>query len=344
MKKIKLAVCVLFAGIVLSSCGSSSDGGGDDVLLPVNLQTPKYKNVSALYNITSSSGKYKSVELTEAGNYVIIAKNSLAREFTVNEATDLAIAPWYQTATTRSTTYQNIITGKYTQKDDNTFELEGFGTITITSSDGTTTSLDIVENSGSSYTLTAAKKTQLEGSEQTNHLCRTWSVASLRMKLSGNVGMVEGISLPDFSFDESVNGGDLPGLMTKFYRSTLNWAAQMAKQYGQDAPSSSEIEKMVAEESAKYANTLPSVDGFLFSQTGTYMVTYGNGTLAIATWSWEEKGSNVMQYSWDYGNMSSAALAGKCTVQFSGSQCILTEDKVVNGINAKMIYTLSEAQ
>ena len=73
------------------------------------------------------------------------------------------------------------------------------------------------------------------------------------------------------------------------------------------------------------------------------MVTYGNGTLAIATWSWEASNSNILQYSWDYGNMNSAAFSGKCEIQFSGSQCILTEDKEINGIASKMTYTLSEA-
>ena len=90
-------------------------------------------------------------------------------------------------------------------------------------------------------------------------------------------------------------------------------------------------------------NEKPNFFRISFVIRKSYMVTYGNGTLAIATWSWEASNSNILQYSWDYGNMNSAAFSGKCEIQFSGSQCILTEDKEINGIASKMTYTLSEA-
>ena len=80
---------------------------------------------------------------------------------------------------------------------------------------------------------------------------------------------------------------------------------------------------------------------FLFSQSGTYMVTYGDESLAIATWSWEDKNSNVLNYSWDYGSMESE-LSGEAKISFKDNNCIITEEQEMDGVKMTMTYTLEE--
>ena len=74
-KKIwSLATMVVMAvafGVLNSSCSSDGDGG--------TLSEPEYSDVSAKYNIGSSS-PYSSIELTESGHYVVTLNSAQAKK------------------------------------------------------------------------------------------------------------------------------------------------------------------------------------------------------------------------------------------------------------------------
>lgn len=331
---------LLLMGSVISftSCSSSDDDGDNGTLDP-----PAYKSSSALYQVTSSNSKYSSIEFTESGSYIVVAKSAInhAMQNTEGKKFSFAMAPWVE-ASTRATTSGNIITGKYTV-DGNKYILEGFGTITVNTSGDTTVSLEIAETGSEPYTLTAAKKNQMPGSEQTDKLCRSWKVASLGMKASFNV---EGAQ--SFNFDKTVEGGNIAELMATFYADMMNWAANLSRQYGEEIPQDM-LNKQIEEQKKEIYKAYTTFESVIFSQAGTYMVTYGNGTLAVATWAWKDNSNSVLQYSWNYANMNASGASGECGIQFKGSKCIMTEnqsanniDTVVKGADMTMTYTLEE--
>ena len=342
LKKMNWYYALLFVvgAFTLSSCSSDDDETEDFG----TLETPAFKEVSAFYSITESGSDYSSIELTESGNYVIVKNSNAHRAMSASNETmsTLVASPWYQ-ATTRNSAYDNIITGTYTKSGNDTFVLEGFGTITIKNGGGTTFSLEITENGAEPYTLTAAKKEQYEGTPETNKLCRTWRIAGMRMTMSG-AAQNEGQAY-NFSFDESVNDGNMGELMYKIYVSTIRWAISVS---GESVPEKY-IQEELAQEKQQIINAYPVVDKMIFTQAGTYMVTYADSRLAVSTWSWIGTTFDKIHYSWDYSNASSV-MAGDCSVEFQGGRCIITETKsnlssdVVSGANAKLVYTLVESK
>ena len=334
------AMMLSVATLSFTACSSDDDDNGG------TLDVPAYKDVSALYTITQSGSNYSSIELTESGNYVIVRNSSNSRrEITRAVANEklagFVVSPWFSDMT-RSTTYNNIITGKYTKNGDNTFVLEGFGTIAVTSAGDSSYSLEITENGSQPYTLTAARKEQYPGAEQTVKLCRTWHISSIRMLMSGTADN-EGQSL-NFSIDESVDGGDMPSLMYKCYASMMRWAINAS---GKSVPESY-FEEELAEQKKRFESAYPYVEDMIFTQVGTYMVTYKGDKLAISTWTWQGDSFDKIHYSWNYSNMTSV-ISGDCKVEFNGNKCIITEEKsgsadIVRNADVKAIYTLTEVK
>ena len=320
-------LCTLALGF--TSCEKEEDE--DD---GVSLELPQYSEESARYEITEYGSRLKSVEFTGSGDFVIIYNTSYNRSGNSMEEQSckyagVAVSPWAHAATRYGNYVPTIITGKFTKKGD-TYILEGFGQITVTNDDGSIASLVIKEDGQSSYTLTAAVAEQYEGSERTLNLCRTWNVKKLRLKVSA-VG---------FKFDETTMDGDLGGLMLAYYREVLEYAAKEANKQGENVTQDM-IDEALEEIAVELDNPRLVIKQFLFSQSGTYMVTYGDESLAIATWSWEDKNSNVLNYSWDYGSMESE-LSGEAKISFKDNNCIITEEQEMDGVKMTMTYTLEE--
>lgn len=110
----------------------------------------------ALYSFRDKSAGISSLELTESSRYIIIRN----------------------TATKASTSEKPVIEGKYTKKDG-TYNLEGFGTLTVEpdrDADGIT-SLTITETGKAPVTVQAAVTRHSSGVPVlTLKLCRTWNV------------------------------------------------------------------------------------------------------------------------------------------------------------------------
>lgn len=329
-----MTMVLMSVGFISCSSDDEEDSG--------SLSTPAYKDVSALYRVTDGNTLFTSFEFSESGNYVIVKRTGYkSREKSATRAAGLMVSPWYEEMT-RSTSYSNIITGKYTKKGDNVYELEGFGTITVTSDSNGQYSLEIAESGETPYTLTAERKEQYAGSARTNKLCRTWRISNIRMQLKGTAH--NGDKSYDMNIDENVNGGNLAELMYKFYVSTVNWAIKVS---GENVPQSY-LDSEFSSQKKEYERMYPVVETMMFTQTGTYMVTYANSTLAVATWTWYEDSDDKIRYSWNYSNMSSV-ISGDCSVEFKGNKCILAEEKtgsfdIVSGASVKTIYTLTEVK
>ena len=343
MKKIFLALTLIVGTVFLTGCKGDS------------LETPAYKSSSALYQVTMVGAPLTSVEFTESGNYVIVKSglpqnaplpNGVSRaEEEVNKPACFLFSLGNQPET-RSSSGNKIITGKYTKKDDTTYELKGFGTIKVTATDGSNYSLIITETGSDPYTLTAAKKEQYKDSEPTGKLCRTWKIAGIRIELEF-AGSFEGKSV-ELDIDEEVDNGDMAELFLKVYESSLR---QLGKTIGKSA-SDSEIKKAVDDMRDDVKKTYPNVENMIFTQAGTYMVTYKGDKLAISTWSWTDSDCKKIRYSWDYSNMgSNNGKSGECSIEFDGSRCYVVESNAEafdrfletrHTNKAKVTYTLEE--
>ena len=339
---------MVFAMTLCYSCSSDDEEDG-------TLETPAYKSSSALYKVTQSGSALSSVEFTESGNYVIIKNNtrlfaSQSRAMDKRSENIQKLPTWFLAspciqAISRSTTYNNIITGKYTKVDDSTYVLEGFGTIKVNADNGSNYSLTITENGAASYTLRAEKKEQDIDSDQTDKLCRTWYIKTMSLKMSGTV-KYEGNDF-NFNIDEKVNGGDLAGLMYKLYESLIR---KLIKESGQGVP-----ENMLKEELSEYREqfqkSYPYLENMLFTQAGTYMVMYRGEQLGVATWTWVGSDFKKIRYSWDYNNMY-GNLSNECEVEFKGSRCYIVENQTgsnvqgvnVASVNSRMTYELEEVR
>jgi len=334
-----LALMIAVGAIVATSCSSGT------------LEAPAFKSSSALYQVTQLGSPLSSVEFTESGNYVIVRNvqpNYAAQNSSMNQADEvkelpsfLLASPWSKIVT-RSTTYNNIITGTYTKSGETTYVLEGFGTVQVNAANGNTYSLVITETGASPYTLTAAKKEQYAGSEPTDKLCRTWKIKEMRMEVS-LAGKAEGISF-DVSIDEKVDGGNLSELMLKCYERIMRKLADQSGQGVTDEMIKSSIDEIREDAEKSY----PSVESIIFTQAGTYMVTYSGNKLAISTWAWTGDDFKKIRYSWDYNKMN-ASLSGECSIEFDGKKCYLVEitddfnrfaDEGFGSGNGKMTYTL----
>lgn len=75
----------------------------------------------------------------------------------------------------------------------------------------------------------------------------------------------------------------------------------------------------------------------IFTKSGTYVVIYAGGELAVSTWAWENEETGRARYSWDYGNIYSGDIID---IAFENKQALVTEHWDVSSVT----YYLSEAK
>lgn len=311
-KFMSLMLALTACTTVFTACSKDDDDNASGEfnynLKAENLETPKYEKNSALYVINSEDSNIKSIEFTSSGDYIIVPSYNVygARE----DNRKPSIMRKAMKMMTRA--YESgIIYGKYTVREDGTYVLDGYGTITVKGSTDNAISLDINPNNGEPYTLEAAKKTQLPESQLTNDICRSWSFGSFR-----------------FIFTVPALGGTL---LDKEYKmneiSQLNKdMEEIAKKYASqfddedDDPYKEDYEDDYAEDIE--LGEMP--EHVIFSKAGTYMVLYTDKTLAVSTWAWENESKGLLRYSWDYNDMYSGP-SGNVQVGFRGNQLAFTE-------------------
>ena len=174
-KYCKTSFLILLSVLVIPCFFSCSDDSED---IPVNMNPPQYESVSGKYEITDSSSPYASVELGASGDYIVIKRSggysmSSLRKNLFSQKTPVS----------RAVTYDNVIYGTYTQLDNGTFNLEGFGIVQL-KSNGNQEITDIIikPNGGNEMIFTVEKAETMEGDELTDALCRTWKMVKIHEK------------------------------------------------------------------------------------------------------------------------------------------------------------------
>lgn len=180
MKKNYFLLMALLFVSAFSLTGCSDDEGGTT---PPDLDPPVYASSSGKYTVTSSGSSYESIELGGSGNYLITFSN--ASDYQASAAvreknSGLGLLNRHQ-GDTRATQMDNYLYGTYTDKGDGTYELEGFGTITLTTdANGKVTGIEVVSDKYGDATLTVQAVESVASGEMTDALCRTWHVESVR--------------------------------------------------------------------------------------------------------------------------------------------------------------------
>ena len=328
MKKTNLFKYLLGAVAVMSalnfvSCSKSDDDSNDGNANSGTLDTPAYESDAAKFVISGSSSSYKSIELTASGEYIIIPQGSpyaakrraAMRQSFFNFSTIRGLD-------TRASSTQ-ILYGKYKKTGDGEYQLEGFGTVKVQMAEGTACSLTLTPTGGTSYTLQATKKTTVEGSTMTNQLCRSWTIDRVRFQLSFAGKSVDKTVTLDNQYD--------------LYLAVANTWPEMME--GEPLMSREEFNK---NKEGLFENTPERV---VFTKSGTYMVYYEEGKLAVATWMWEDEASGKFRFSWNYNNMYDSRYSGVCSIEFFGSTLVFHEVPASgDGMTMNLTYYMAEVK
>lgn len=346
--QLMVAVVVVLSSVGFVSCSLDDDGdskvtGGD------GLTTPKYEKESALYTVQSQSGdapSIYSIELTASGDYAVIYDDVVAGPYSANPANrHMKFIPVAKP--TRVATLENVVHGKYTKIDENTYHLDGWGIVTVTGSAGSAVSITVTpEGSDKPYTVTAAKQNQQPNSSLTNKICRTWSINGMRIVIE---------FMGKRLFDKEYTMDQYPKQMTT---DLMEWAMSMSDMFDDD----DDDDYYYDDDDGYYDGYLQMIEDIkpvqiIFTKAGSYMVKYANETLAVSTWSWTDESKGILRYSWDYTSMEEWNIAGYVKVSFRGDRLLFSEssrDKVTNSYgddddnyyepNVITVYYLDEAK
>lgn len=174
-KYCKTSFLILLSVLVIPCFFSCSDDSED---IPVNMNPPQYESVSGKYEITDSSSPYASVELGASGDYIVIKRSGGYSMSSLRKNLFSQKAP-----VSRAVTYDNVIYGTYTQLDNGTFNLEGFGIVQL-KSNGNQEITDIIikPNGGNEMIFTVEKAETMGDDDLTDALCRTWKMVKIHEK------------------------------------------------------------------------------------------------------------------------------------------------------------------
>ncbi len=306
------------AACTMTACSSDDDDdeGGSGA---GNFTTPKYEDCAAKYVVNDDNSDYQSIELTASGNYIIsynetdngpVAAPKAGTAKTVKIAGHEVKLPGMLTkagmsdfATTRI--YSEIAYGTYTKTGDDSYTLNGFGTVTVTrDAQGHPTSLTITRNGGTPEAVHVTQQNADLNSAMSNSLCRTWRITGYR-----TIQKINGETFMDLTDDTFI------GLMKKME----DWAKKNDPEY---APSDWDYSEIEEDETF--------VEQVIFTKSGTYMVLYEGNRLAISTWKWENEKTGLLRYSWNPDNFYDEDESGEVTVFFQNNKLFLGSKETDN--------------
>lgn len=294
-------------GFALTSCSDDDDNNGGGI---PDLPTPTYESSSAKYEMASGS-PYRSIEFTASGNYVIVTDGAssyysaspAAKQTSVGGA--IASGMFRKSSAPVSRAYfDGIYYGTYTKTGDNQYNLQGFGTITVSTSGDNAYSLTVTTSAGS-QTLSASKVVADKNSDRTNALCRTWNFDKINLKVWVNGSK---------KYDKTVNANKL----NEFFE---DWDDEGLEE--------DEIPRQVI---------------FTKSGTYMVLYGTGdnsNNSLDISTWGWEDESKGILRYSWNLDNLYDPDDSGLITTSFSGKNMTIVEDyeETEDGVKYRSMMT-----
>lgn len=301
---------------LFTACNGENDETGD------NLLPPAYENVSAKFEITESNSGISSLELTASGNYIVINKKYKSK---TDRNTETGLLPngMFQTDAfaTRASVYGNIIYGKFTAIGENSFRLEGYGIVTITTNDNISYTLDIELEDGSTTSIGARKEKVYDSSDATNKLSRTWEMETFGYK--ARIGNNE--------FEKTVNLNNIEQLFVEYY----DWL--IVAEGIQDEATINRMKAQAKAMAEQFNSSKPQ--SIIFTKSGSYIVSYNNGAIGISTWMWENENEGTLRYSWDVTNINNGGLVD---ISFTNNILNISETQTSGNTSLTTMYGLKE--
>lgn len=295
----------LLALLTAVSFGFTACGGDEDeTSKPSNQTEQKYKddavklefndaNPIDYYVVDEETGRtdytIKELELTESGYYFVKLEKKRNQEVKATRAGGSEI---------------QILWGMYTKREDGSFDLAGFGYVTIVGNGNSSAQVTInlvtgTENPNTTVTVTVTVTPPNNNNSQKNqNLCRAWDIISTRVQIEGVSGFYQ---------EQGCN---------------INSILDYIKNY-------SDVKDNLK------PNTV--IETIVFSDNGTFALLYKNPRIDIAAWRWVDKKAGTLRYDWDFGDMGYSFIDGTASVTFGEPTQLKLFGTVNDGQSAKKV-------
>ena len=231
----------------------------------------------------------KELELTESGYYFVKLEKKRNQEVKATRAGGSEI---------------QILWGMYTQREDGSLDLAGFGYVSIVNNGNSSAQVTInlvtgTENPNTTVTVTVTVTPPNNNNSQKNQdLCRAWDIISTRVQIEGVSGFYQ---------EQGCN---------------INSILDYIKNY-------SDVKDNLK------PNTV--IETIVFSDNGTFALLYKNTRTDKATWHWVNEQEGTLRYDWDFGDMGYSFIDGTASVTFGNPTQLKLFGTVNDGQSAKKV-------
>ncbi len=328
MKYKYLILLLTMCSMLTVSCGDDDeDGTGNGGSVPEgalpssefnlnNLSEEPYAESARKY-IVQQSGvmPFGSVEFMADGHYLILSDDKLlaksgkvsvglaGKKVTVLKS---GAGLSFKAATTRGTDNETVTFGNgceygtYTKQGENKYVLSNGTSMEILEETGSNATISYIDRNGRTSTVYVNTETKTVDSA-TKSLCRSWNINSLEFwGYINNAYCVHG--------KQTIKDGKAETLF------------ELSPSI--DSDEFEEDDFLDGDDEAPYK--------VKFTRFGTYIVSYLNGEMELAAWSWVDASQGIFhyedyydsEYDYDYDY----DWTGECTVRFAGKQMRIYED------------------
>lgn len=267
-----------------------------------------YAEVSGKYNIGTTDVPYSSIELTADGYYIVEKTSSYAYGVKAMARKTTKVESMFQRRSAIKRSYENesLITGSFMEIGEGEYELENFGTLKVTGrdADNDVTSFELDDNTGGSVAF-AVDKAANEAEDLTGNsgnLCRMWRSVESRAQYYYGQNPVY----------DAIYSTDADEVTTYVNQLNIDWREDMIFDDGGDA-----------------------LTRVLFSQAGTYLMFFRDGSMEQSYWRWVDKENGII-CAYDLDGESSTP-----QTTFYGNRVNIVEEysEIVDAVEARSVYT-----
>ena len=260
------------SAVCFSSC-SSDDGGGDD---GGKTEKAQFAEEAACYVVLNENADFSSVELTEEGLYFIEKRSSQSAAKPAMSIHKRSSKHMVTSLKSEGGDENAILSGSYTKLSDGVYQLDEYGTMTVTAS-GNKYVVKMQKDNGAVKTYETNRVKSAASTTFDTKLCRTWKFEKVNCTISAGSYTVANVTATSW----------------KEYYTKMK---QLAKENSDDDPWTDEDEQnynnMIA-----YAETY-GLKQVVFTAAGRFYMSYGP-MVKNYLWKWKDSQSKAL-WLWNY--------------------------------------------